>query len=294
MLKTKQRKVVVILLFLILIIGVSILLKREDTRFIIHHSVEQLFLEKALIKEMDMEEKQLVRLSMEELLQNQQEYDFTINMSLTLINENNPIQEQMDNNLVEYKDSDVLMDPMLVKPYESLSEAVKDDTGDSLFIMSSYRTSEEQEVLYTQDSTIAALPGASEHETGVALDVYVEYYAGNGFLKSEAGQFVNRSSWHYGFIIRYPLFKKGVTGITFEPWHIRYVGEPHAEIMYRNRWTLEEYIQELTVGKFYSFEDYIISRQKDGSISIPEGLVDVIISPDNQGNFIITGRMDRD
>lgn len=291
-LKNKQRKFIVILIFLILIIGASILFKREDTRFIILHTVEQLSLEKASLNEVDMEEKQLGRLSIEELLQNQQKYHFTFNMSLILINEDNPIHEQMDNNLVEYKNSGVMMDPMLVKPYESLSEAVKDATGDSLFIMSSYRTSEEQEVLYTQDSMIAALPGTSEHETGLALDVYVKYYAGNGFLKSEAGQFVNRNSWRYGFIIRYPLFKKGVTGIKFEPWHIRYVGEPHAEIMYRNKWTLEEYIQELTVGKFYSFKNYIISRQKDDSIFIPEGLVDIIISPDNQGNYIITGRAD--
>lgn len=292
MLKKKQRKFIVVLLCLILIIGASILLKWEDTRFIILHTVEQLFLEKALLSEVDMKEIHLGRLSIEELLQNQQKYDFTINMSLTLINEDNPIHQQIDNNVVEYKNSGVMMDPMLVKPYETLSEAVKDDTDESLFIMSSYRTSEEQEILFSQDSTIATLPGTSEHETGLALDVYVKYYAGNGFLKSEAGQFVNRNSWRYGFIIRYPLFKKGVTGIKFEPWHIRYVGEPHAEIMYRNKWTLEEYIQELTVGRFYSFKNYMISRQKADSIFIPEGLIDVVISPDNQGNYIITGRTD--
>lgn len=290
--KNKLRKFIVIFLLLILIIGASILFKREDTRFIILHSVEQLFLEKALLSEVDMEEKQLGQLSMEELLQNQQKYDFTFNMGLALINKDNPIHVQMDHNLVEYKNSGIMMDSMLVKPYESLSEAVKDDTENSLFIMSSYRTSEEQKSIHAEDNTIAALPGKSEHETGLALDVYVKYYAGNGFLKSEAGQFVNRNSWRYGFIVRYPLFKKGVTGMTFEPWHIRYVGEPHAEIMYRNKWTLEEYIEELTVGEFYEFNEYMISRQKDGRIFIPEGLIDVIISPDNQGNYIITGRAD--
>ena len=119
--KNKQRKFIVILIFLILIIGASILFKREDTRFIILHTVEQLSLEKASLNEVDMEEKQLGRLSIEELLQNQQKYHFTFNMSLILINEDNPIHEQMDNNLVEYKNSGVMMDPMLVK-LESLKK----------------------------------------------------------------------------------------------------------------------------------------------------------------------------
>ena len=53
-------------------------------------------------------------------------------------------------------------------------------------------------------------------------------------------------------IIRYPEGKEDVTGIGFEPWHIRYVGIPHAKIMYRNNWTLEEYYENLEVGDFYA------------------------------------------
>lgn len=95
----------------------------------------------------------------------------------------------------------------------------------------------------------------------------------------------------YGFIIRYPLFKKHITGIRFEPWHIRYVGLPHSEIIYKERLTLEEYIESLEVGRYYRFKNYYISRQQGEKLLIPSNLTDVVVSPDNTGFYIITGRI---
>ncbi len=129
------------------------------------------------------------------------------------------------------------------------------------------------------------------HETGLALDVYVKFYASYGFLKTEAGRFVNSECSEYGFIIRYPIFGQAKTGMKYEPWHIRYVGEPHARIIYNGHITLEEYISSLEPSAWYEAEEYLISRQMprdDGELLLPTEFERAVISPDNTGGYIIT------
>lgn len=119
----------------------------------------------------------------------------------------------------------------------------------------------------------------------------LKYFAGQGFLKSKAGQFVNSESWKYGFIIRYPSYGKSSTGIKFEPWHIRYVGKPHAAIIYNDRLTLEKYIDSLKKGEWYAADGYLISRQELGEkVNMPKSYSSAVISPDNTGCYIITVR----
>ena len=219
------------------------------------------------------------------------ETDIVYNSTLCLINNRYPIRDELPFKLVDYKDTGVLMDESIVESYAELSADVKKHVGDNLFVMSHYRNEQEQKYLYEEDNNTAALPGASEHQTGLALDVYVKGYAGSGFLKSEAGQYVNKNSWKYGFIIRYPLFKKHITGIRFEPWHIRFVGLPHSEIIYKEGLTLEEYISSLGVGNFYKYKNYYISRQEGDKLLIPYHLKEVMLSPDNTGCYIITGML---
>lgn len=208
-----------------------------------------------------------------------------------LVNEENPISDENAPLLSEYKDTGVLMNDCVRDAYEKLSDAVNENTGARLLISSSYRTQDEQEKLYAEDPSTANLPGTSEHQTGLALDVYVKFYAGFGFVKSDAGRFVNSNCWKYGFIIRYPVYGQNETGMKYEPWHIRYVGEPHAKIIYNNHLTLEEYVELLGEGKWYETEGYLISRQKasdDGELSLPANFSSALISPDNAGGYIIT------
>ena len=134
------------------------------------------------------------------------------------------------------------MNVCILDAYGELAAAVYEKTEEKLYISSGIRDREKQQVLYEQDPNTATIPGASEHETGLCMDVYVSGFAGDGFIKSEAGLFVNAHGHEYGFIIRYPKHGEEQTGIRFEPWHIRYVGQPHADIIYNNKLTLEEYI----------------------------------------------------
>ena len=209
--------------------------------------------------------------------------------SLLLVNTEHTLPDGFDPGVVEYKDTTVFMSPCMTDAYASLSAAVKEKTGNKLYVSSDFRTAEEQQALYDEDPLTATLPGASEHQTGLALDVYVAYYAGDGFVKSPSGRFVNSHAHEYGFIIRYPSYGEDVTKIRFEPWHIRYVGHPHSDVIYNNHTTLEEYIEGLEIGEWYEIDDYLVSRQIAGdSLVLPENFNSCIISPDNTGCYIVT------
>ena len=94
-----------------------------------------------------------------------------------------------------------------------------------------------------------ALPGCSEHQTGLAIDLALR--ADNiDFIQPEfpydgvCGRFRALAA-DYGFVERYQGGKEGVTGIAAEPWHFRYVGRPHARIMCEMGLCLEEYVEYL-------------------------------------------------
>lgn len=93
-----------------------------------------------------------------------------------------------------------------------------------------------------------AVPGTSEHQLGLAVDIVDER---NGTLMPKEGiykvhQWLMEHCWEYGFILRYPEGKTSVTGIIYEPWHYRYVGVELAQELHELDLTLEEYLQSLT------------------------------------------------
>ena len=211
--------------------------------------------------------------------------------SLLLVNEDCPLPEMFSPELVTYPDTQLQMDPAAAAAYPALARAVEERFGQPLYIMSAYRSREEQGETREENGAVAALPGQSEHETGLALDVYVPYYAGAGFLKSEAGQYVNDSCWQFGFIIRYPYYGTGETGCGYEPWHLRYVGMPHGEIIMKNRLTLERYLEGLEEGRWYQYGDWRIARQTGEMLSLPADTVSAVISQDHRGGYVVTVRL---
>ena len=215
----------------------------------------------------------------------------TFDQSLMLINTEYPLDKSFEPNVEEYKDTDVYMNACMIDAYASLSAAVAKEFDTKLYVSDDFRTQNEQEQLYLEMPDTATAPGASEHQAGLALDVYVAYFSGNSFIKSPAGRFVNGECWKYGFIIRYPSFGEDVTGIRFEPWHIRYVGAPHAELIYNNRLTLEEYVISMEIGQWYEYDGYLICRQalsEQGSLMLPNCFESATVSPDNMGYYIVT------
>ena len=99
---------------------------------------------------------------------------------------------------------------------------------------------------YQETSTQVALPGTSEHATGLAVDIISTEYEAlddrQGDTKEQ--KWLMEHCWEYGFILRYPPEKSDITGIIYEPWHYRYVGKDTAKEITELGVTLEEYLEQ--------------------------------------------------
>ena len=93
-----------------------------------------------------------------------------------------------------------------------------------------------------------AVPGCSEHQTGLALDIVDASYQilDQGQEDTLVQQWLIEHSWEYGFVLRYPNAKSEITGIIYEPWHYRYVGREAAREMTELDLCLEEYVDWLS------------------------------------------------
>ncbi|MBR5868750.1 MAG: M15 family metallopeptidase [Clostridia bacterium] len=137
--------------------------------------------------------------------------------------------------------------------------------GLSPLICSSYRTHEDQEKLYADQTAkflsqgysqadaeaeaakLVALPGTSEHQIGLAVDIVdISYQLLETNQENTQVQiWLHKNSWQYGFILRYPRDKTELTGKSYEPWHYRYVGKDAARDIYQNGLCLEEYLSDV-------------------------------------------------
>lgn len=207
--------------------------------------------------------------------------------TLMLVNRDHPIGASFSPDVTEQDGWSMTADTRAA--FEALRERVEKETGERLLILSAYRTDDEQrEELDAGGAEIAARPGESEHEIGLALDICIRGLGGKSFLKSRAGRLVNRTCAEEGFVIRYPIGKADVTGFDYEPWHLRYVGAPHAQIMERSRLTLEEYLNLLRPGQWYETADYLILRTGEASVTLPAAFTSCTVSQDGTGHLIFT------
>ena len=211
--------------------------------------------------------------------------------TLMLVNFNHPLPEGYQADIVEYNGAQ--MQPSMVEQYIALRDTVQEKTGIRIYVSSDFRTAEKQaELLEYYGPDRAAPVGCSEHEAGLSLDVYAPNHASYAFLRSPAGRMVNRICHEYGFIIRYEADKTDITKIDYEPWHLRYVGIPHAQLIANSGLAYEEYIEAITPEVWYSYENYRILRTANAEeITLPENFTSCHISPDNTGYYIITLRL---
>jgi D-alanyl-D-alanine carboxypeptidase len=229
-----------------------------------------------------------------------------------LVNISETVQAMRIPNVSSTKNTMTVRQEIMGDLARMLSDAAQQDLG-WFYIVSAYRDKAYQEVLYnrkvsayalggmsqeqaeTAAKTVVVYPGTSEHQTGLTLDICDNTASlTHRYADTEQGQWLARSAWKYGFILRYPEDKRDVTGIIFEPWHIRFVGQPHAEIMARSNWVLEEYIQTLRStggirartenGKVWQISYYDAAR---GAVQVPRDKP-WQMSGDGQGGVIVT------
>ncbi|GKS10761.1 hypothetical protein YDYSY3_17610 [Paenibacillus chitinolyticus] len=143
---------------------------------------------------------------------------------------------------------------------ENMFAAAKKD-GAPLAGVSAYRSHSTQTTLFNRyvqkDGEAAAkkysaVPGHSEHETGLAIDVSGstgKCAAEDCFGGTPEAKWLEDHAHEYGFIIRYPKGKESVTGYQYEPWHLRYVGTQMAKDIKSKNTTMEEYLNAVPVAK---------------------------------------------
>ena len=119
-----------------------------------------------------------------------------------------------------------------------------------IVITSGYRSYQEQKETYDEyvnrygarkADALAARPGYSEHETGLALDITTGGATKDTFDTTEEFKWLQENSYKYGFILRYPKDKEKITGFDYEPWHYRYLGKDLAEKVFKSGLTYDEY-----------------------------------------------------
>lgn len=277
--KKKYRLLCLVLVGIVLLSLVGLLWYRADWRFRIWNAVR--IYPKPDLKEVAVEAEPI---SLEEVRESG-----SLNAFLLLVNGSHPLPQGYVPELVEYNGA--RMHPDMVDAYAALRDVLQEKTDERIHVSSDYRTPEEQEeILANKGGDIAAEVGHSEHEAGLALDVYVKGYGSMSFLKTRAGRETTRLCDEYGFIIRYPDGKEKITGISYEPWHLRYVGKPHASIIMECGLTLEEYIDLFELGVWYDTGDYFIGRFEADDLKIPVNASEWSVSPDNTGAYIVTAK----
>ncbi|MDP4169842.1 MAG: M15 family metallopeptidase [Bacillota bacterium] len=130
-------------------------------------------------------------------------------------------------------------------------------SGIEFYAMSGYRSYVRQNGLFQAEIThvgkdkaeqAVAIPGESEHQTGLAMDISspsVHLQLTQAFGDTKDGKWAYENAHKFGFILRYPKGKEKVTIYEYEPWHFRYVGVEAATAIYEHKWTLEEYFNEV-------------------------------------------------
>lgn len=236
--------------------------------------------------------------------------------NLILVNAQYPYHETAQAHMcvpVNATESTVLLEYGAVN---ALSALMKQLNGwKEICAISGWRSMEEQKEIYAQSleengqeftKKFVALPGCSEHQTGLAIDLALKQdnidFICPDFPYAGICQTFREKAVHFGFIERYPQGKEQITGIAHEPWHFRYVGTPHAEIISKHNFSLEEYHQFLKQYPYgqkqylYSGQEahfsvsYLEARRKGDTRFEMDDNIPFSVSGNNMDGFIITER----
>ena len=219
-------------------------------------------------------------------------YTFPAGLSLLRIYDNMPVKSNggsiyrpVSNDYKLESEALQALNAMVYKYYEF------DETA-SFAISSAYRTLEEQEALNS-----SVQPGYSDHHTGYCVAIQ---YGDRSNL--EANHWFYQNCYKYGFIVRYPEGKEGITGVSDYKHCFRYVGVAHATYIYQNGLCLEEYVQTLknnyassatrlaiTAADGTAYEVYYTaaSGEELTTLDVPSNY-SYTVSGDNHSGFIVT------
>ena len=175
--------------------------------------------------------------------------------NLILVNKDNPIPGNYEMELAVFLNKESV-DKRIWPALQEMFDAARED-GVYPVVVSGYRTHKKQQSIVnnlvaeyrsagyssaqakTMAGKMVATPGTSEHEIGIAVDINADARYSTDV---EVYEWLSRNSYLFGFIYRYPADKTGITGVSNEPWHFRYVGADAAAEIYSQGICLEEYL----------------------------------------------------
>lgn len=183
------------------------------------------------------------------------------NWAIALVNEGHPLDTSYVPAEMTEIESERSVDSRIADDLKQMLSDAK-DAGLSMYVASAYRSYEKQREVfnntmqdwisqgysplnaYDETKKSVAVPGTSEHATGLAVDIISSEYEALDDRQgdTEEQKWLMEHCWEYGFILRYPSDKSDVTNIVYEPWHYRYVGKEAAKEITEQNITLEEYV----------------------------------------------------
>ena len=164
--------------------------------------------------------------------------------------ENNYVPNNLEKISSNYALSNMKLVNVAKDAYEEMAKAAQKDKR-KLVVMSAYRSYDYQVNLYNRYAkkdgtdkadTYSGRPGFSEHQTGLAFDLYNGKTVYTRFEETKEFEWMQENAYKYGFILRFPKDKERETGYVYEAWHYRYVGKEIAKEIKEKNITLEEYI----------------------------------------------------
>lgn len=186
-------------------------------------------------------------------------HDSSDNKYEILINKANPIDDVKLKNyeIVNVKNNSFKNIKLEKETYENYLKLKENLLNKNYYIniRSGYRTLKESEEIFNEYKNVKGLDyankyvakaGTSEHNTGLSMDIVISTNSKSitNNYDSDEYFYLENIAYLYGFIIRYPKDKEEVTGYSYEPWHLRYVGKDLAKYLKKNNLTLEEYYEK--------------------------------------------------
>lgn len=193
------------------------------------------------------------------------DYPELFDEKLQVINAWNPLSSDYEPEVVKAKDkvrvkaADISLTAEALDSYVLMYEACKEATGEKILLITAYRSYSTQKYIHNNSiksymdkgyskekatelaSKTVQPPGNSEHQLGLAIDIGTTQHVSDTFHQTKVGAWVTEHAHEYGWILRYPADKTKATGISYEPWHFRYVGVEHAKYIQSHNLCLEEY-----------------------------------------------------
>lgn len=184
---------------------------------------------------------------------------FLVNRDYALASDYVPDDLEKPN--VEATASNIKMRREAARALEEMFRVAKEEKGYRLLAVSGYRSYGQQTSIFNRKvdavgkkaaMLVVAPPGTSEHQLGLAMDLGCKKNTSltEAFGKTEEGKWVEENCHRFGFIIRYKEEWTDITGYSFEPWHVRYVGVEHATRIHELDIPLEYYVAQLREAQY--------------------------------------------